>query len=503
MTCVIGLDIGTTSTIGILIGLPDRILHIATRPVTLTARHPGWAEEDPRQWWSNVGEIVRELIEAGGIRASEIEAVGVTGMLPAVVLLDDQGELLRPSIQQSDARCAAEVVDLRREVDELEFTNKTGNGVNQQLVIAKLLWIRKHEPEIFAQIATVFGSYDYINWRLTGERAVEQNWALEGGFVNLATNEIDDELVKLAGIPRQALPRKTISHELLGRVTEAAARDTGLPRGIPVIAGAADHIASALAAGIARPGDVLLKFGGSVDVLIATDRVAPDPRMYLDYHLVPGLYVPNGCMATGGSGLNWFVSSFAEGERAKADAAGLTLHQWLDRLAEAIPAGAQGVRILPYFLGEKTPVHDADVRGAILGLSLAHGPAHLWRALLEAYAYGIAHHIEVLNDMGHRTEHYFASDGGSKSTVWMQIVADVLQKPVQRLAGHPGSCLGAAWTAAMGLGLAHDWSAIGRFVSLADRLEPNPSHAKTYAEGYAAFHRLYPPIAALELKETS
>lgn len=503
MTCVIGLDIGTTSTIGILIGLPDRILHIATRPVTLTARHPGWAEEDPRQWWSNVGEIVRELIEAGGIRASEIEAVGVTGMLPAVVLLDDQGELLRPSIQQSDARCAAEVVDLRREVDELEFTNKTGNGVNQQLVIAKLLWIRKHEPEIFARIATVFGSYDYINWRLTGERAVEQNWALEGGFVNLATNEIDDELVKLAGIPRQALPRKTISHELLGRVTEAAARDTGLPRGIPVIAGAADHIASALAAGIARPGDVLLKFGGSVDVLIATDRVAPDPRMYLDYHLVPGLYVPNGCMATGGSGLNWFVSSFAEGERAKADATGLTLHQWLDRLAEAIPAGAQGVRILPYFLGEKTPVHDADVRGAILGLSLAHGPAHLWRALLEAYAYGIAHHIEVLNDMGHRTEHYFASDGGSKSTVWMQIVADVLQKPVQRLAGHPGSCLGAAWTAAMGLGLAHDWSAIGRFVSLADRLEPNPSHAKTYAEGYAAFRRLYPPIAALELKETS
>ncbi len=245
-------------------------------------------------------------------------------------------------------------------------------------------------------------------------------------------------------------------------------------------------------------GDVLLKFGGSVDVLIATDRVAPDPRMYLDYHLVPGLYVPNGCMATGGSGLNWFVASFAGGERQKADAAGLTLHQWLDRQAETVPPGAQGVQILPYFLGEKTPVHDADVRGAILGLSLAHEPKHLWRALLEAYAYGIAHHIEVLNDMGHTTETYIASDGGSKSTVWMQIVADVLQKPVQRLAGHPGSCLGAAWTAAMGIGAASDWSAISRFVSLADRLEPNPANARTYAEGYAAFRQLYPC-----LKETS
>lgn len=502
MTYVIGFDIGTTSTIGILIGLPDRILHIATRPVTLKSPHPGWAEEDPEQWWSNVGEVARELLGAGGIRASDVKAVGIAGMLPAVVLLDDRGKLLRPSIQQSDARCAAEVVELRAQMDEREFTQKTGNGINQQLVIAKLLWIRKHEPQIFAKIATVFGSCDYINWRLTGERAVEQNWALEGGFVNLGDHRIDDELVGLAGIPRKALPRKTVSHELLGHITPEAAKHTGLSAGVPVIAGAADHIASALAAGITRPGDVLLKFGGSVDVLIATDRVAPDPRMYLDYHLVPGLYVPNGCMATGGSGLNWFIANFAEGERPKAEAAGVTLHQWLDHAAAAIPAGAQGIRILPYFLGEKTPVHDADVRGAILGLSLAHGPAHLWRALLEAYAYGIAHHIEVLNDMGHRTELYFASDGGSKSTVWMQIVADVLQKPVQRLAGHPGSCLGAAWTAAMGIGLANDWAAISRFISLADRLDPDPANGDTYRQGYADFRRLYPAIAGLGLKET-
>ena len=503
MTYVIGFDIGTTSTIGILIGLPDRILHIASRPVTLDARHPGWAEEDPEQWWRNVSEIARELIEAGGISPGDVAAIGVTGMLPAVVLLDDKGRLLRPSIQQSDARCAAEVIELRRAVDETAFTAKTGNGINQQLVIAKLLWIRKHEPEIFARIGTVFGSYDYINWRLTGERAVEQNWALEAGFVNLKDHRIDDDLVKLSGIPRRALPRKTVSHDMLGHLTAEAAKDLGLPQGIPVVAGAADHIASALAAGLTRAGDVLLKFGGSVDVLIATDRIAPDPRMYLDYHLVPGLYVPNGCMATGGSGLNWFVNNFAEGERAKADALGMSLHQWLDHLASAIPAGAQGVRILPYFLGEKTPIHDADVRGAILGLSLAHGLQHLWRALLEAYAYAIAHHIEVLNDMGHATETYFASDGGSKSTVWMQIVADVLQKPVQRLAGHPGSCLGAAWTAAMGIGAANDWSAIARFVSLADRLEPDPARAQIYAEGYAAFRRLYPAVAELERKGTS
>ena len=503
MTMVLGLDIGTTSTIGILLRLPDKILATASRPVSLRSPQIGWAEEDPAEWWGNVRSIVPELLEKSGVQASDIMAIGTTGMLPAVVLLDSAGTVIRPSIQQSDARCAAEVAELRKLVDEAAFTQKTGNGVNQQLVIAKLLWIKKHEPEIFARIATVFGSYDYVNWRLTGERAIEQNWALEGGFVNLATHAIDDDLVKLSGLPRHALPRKTLSHERLGSITEAAARHTGLLAGTPVIAGAADHIASALAAGIARQGDVLLKFGGSVDVLIATDRVAPDPRMYLDYHLVPGLYVPNGCMATGGSGLNWFIASFAEGERAKAEAAGMSVHQWLDQLAAEIPPGAEGVQILPYFLGEKTPVHDADVRGAILGLSFAHGLGHLWRALLEAYAYGIAHHIEVLNDMGHRTENYVASDGGSKSAVWMQIVADVLQKPVQRLRGHPGSCLGAAWTAAMGIGLAKDWSAISRFVSLADRLEPNPAHKAIYARGYAAFRRLYKPIAALEIKESA
>ena len=495
MTCILGLDIGTTSTIGILIRLPNEVLCIASRPVTLTAPHPGWAEEDPTQWWSNVCEISKELLAVGNIPPSELNAIGVSGMLPAVVLLDKDNKLLRSSIQQSDGRCADQVRELQAEMDEAQFTAKTGNGINQQLVTAKLRWIRKHEPDIFARIETVFGSYDYINWHLTGKRAVDQNWALEAGFVNLANDAIDDSLVRLAGVPRQVIPRKILSHAILGTVTANAAAETGLPAGTPVIGGAADHIASALSAGITSPGDVLLKFGGSVDVMIATDKARPDRRLFLDYHLVPGLFVPNGCMSTGGSGLNWFAEHFAGGERTKAEAHGLTIHQWLDQLAADIPAGAEGLRVLPYFLGEKTPIHDADVRGIITGLSLTHRPAHVWRALLEAYAYAIAHHIEVFNSIGHPTERFIASDGGSKSTVWMQIVADVLQKPIQRLTGHPGSCIGAAWTAAMGAGLAKNWSDVSQFVGMGDRLNPNPSNAKIYAKGYRAFRELYSQIS--------
>jgi xylulokinase len=491
MPCVLGLDIGTTSTIGILIRLPDEVLALASRPVTLSSPHPGWAEEDPNQWWRNACAVTRELIAASGIVPGEIAAVGVTGMLPAVVLLDDQDQLIRPSIQQSDARCGAEVAELAAEIPEAAFLARAGNGINQQLVTAKLRWLEKHEPEAFRRIATVFGSYDYVNWRLTGAKAVEQNWALEAGFTDVGTGAIADDLVALAHIPRAALPPRCLSNAILGQVTPKAAAETGLPAGIPVVGGAADHIASALCAGVLAPGDVLLKFGGSVDVLIASDKVAPDPRLYLDYHLVPGLYMPNGCMATGGSGLNWFASTFAGGERPAAEREGLTLHQYLDRLAAGIPAGAEGVQVLPYFLGEKTPIHDAAIRGAFSGLSLSTGLPQLWRALLEAYAYAIRHHVEVLNDMGHATTNYLVSDGGSNSTVWMQIVADVLQAPLQRLSGHPGSCLGAAWTAAVGTGLARDWAGVSGFVRPRDRIEPKASNQAVHARGYQNFRTLY------------
>ena len=452
MRCVLGLDIGTTSTIGVLIRPPDQTLALASRPVALRSDHVGWAEEDPEQWWANVAEIVRELMRSSGASPADIAAVGVTGMLPAMVLLDAAGRLLRPSIQQSDARCGAEVDELRAEIDENAFLAKAGNGINQQLVAAKLRWIERHEPEVFARISTVFGSYDYINWRLTAERAVEQNWALEAGFVDLKTHAIDDALVAFAHIPRAALPRKVVSHEILGVVSDRGAAESGLEPGTPVIGGAADHIASALGAGVVGAGDVLLKFGGSVDILTATDHATPDSRLFLDYHLKPGLFVPNGCMSTGGSALNWFARQFASGEAEAAKKAGLTIHQWLDRLADARPAGSDGLVVTPYFLGEKTPIHDSNARATFDGLTLSHDIGHLWRAMLEAYAYAIAHHVEVMNEIGYRTERFIVSDGGSASRVWMQIVADVLQQPLQRLAGHPGSCVGAAWTAAIGAG---------------------------------------------------
>ena len=178
-----------------------------------------------------------------------------------------------------------------------------------------------------------------------------------------------------------------------------------------------------------------------------------------------------------------------------ADDAGLSIHQWLDQLAEARPVGSGGLVITPYFLGEKTPIHDAGARGTFDGLTLSHDIGHLWRALLEAYAYALAHHVEVMNEIGYKTERFIVSDGGSASRVWMQIVADVLGRPVQRLSGHPGSCVGAAWTAAIGVGLASDWSGISAFVRAADRIEPRAEVTEGYRRGYRRYRDLYRRLA--------
>lgn len=498
MRCTLGLDIGTTSTIGILIQ-PDegKVLALASRPVTLSSPRPGFAEEEPAEWWDNVRHLVPEVLRQAGVAADAVAAVGVTGMLPAVVLLDEAGAVLRPAIQQSDGRCGAEVAELLAELSEAEFTARTGNGINQQLVSAKLRWIEKHEPDVFSRIATVFGSYDYVNWMLTGVRAADRNWALEAGFIDLADGTVAADLVTLGHVPRGVVPGLSASHERLGAVSEAAAAATGLRAGTPVAGGSADHIASAYAAGIVAPGDVLLKLGGAADILIATDRPVADPRLYLDFHLVPGLFMPNGCMASGGSALNWFAGRFAGPEREAAERAGLSIHAYLDRLAAEVPAGADGVLAVPYFLGEKTPVHDPDARAILSGLSLNHGPAHVWRALLEGFGYAFRHHVEVFNAIGHTTSRFLASDGGSRSAVWMQAIADILQADIQLLDGHPGSCLGAAWMAAIAADLTDDWHGVGRFVSHGETVRPRRDHAALYDAGYRRFRQTYRRLADL------
>lgn len=478
MTRLLGIDIGTTATKAMVIDAGGTVVAQASRPSEIDSPRAGWAEADPEQWWGNVRSLTAEL------PVDDIDAVGVSGMVPCVILLDAAGRALRPSIQQNDARAVEEVADLADELVHARVLERTGSPVSQQSVGPTALWLARHEPETWAQARTILGSYDFVVHRLTGELDVERNWALESGLLDLTSGDWAADLLAAAGIDGERLPPVRAADAIVGEVSRSAARETGLPSGIPVVAGSADHVASAFAAGIVTPSDMLVKLGGAGDILLCTDAPLTDERLYLDFHLVPGRYLPNGCMAASGSMIRWFNRELAAGE-------GLAE---LDERAAAIAPGADGVLALPYMLGEKTPINDPRARGAFVGLHLGHTRAHLFRAMLEAIAYGFRHHVDVFREHGIEPRHVRVTNGGAGSRLWKQVIADVIGFPLEvpRTAG--GSALGAGFAAGMGIGAFGGWGDIEGFVELADTVEPDPAAHEQYADGYARYRALYPAL---------
>jgi xylulokinase len=494
MGVFLGLDIGTTSTIGILIDDRGGTLAVASRPVDLHSPHGNWAEEDPAQWWSNVGAVCRELLTSAGIEPEAIAGVGVTGMLPAIILLDEDGTPVRRSIQQNDARAIEELSAFAGKRPEREFVSITATGYSQQLIGPKLQWLKRHEPEAFARVRALVGASDYITFRLTGSLQVEHNWALESGFVALDTGAYDPRLIDQAGIDPRLLQPIRRSEAIVGGITAEAARHTGLAEATPVVAGCADHVASAFVCGASRNGDLVVKFGGAADILLSSDRPVRDRRLFMDHHIVPGLYFPNGCMAAGGNLLNWIIAHLAKTEAVEAKAKGISAHRLLDERAAAIDTE---LLFLPYVLGEKTPLMDPTARGTLIGLGLHHDLGHLWRAALEGIVFGMRHHVVTFEDCGLTVSRVLAADGGAASDVWLQIAADVLNRPVQRVDRHPGSCLGSAFVAAVGTGAISDWSRISAYVAMGRTFLPRPAAVAEYGRKYALWRETYERLKSL------
>ena len=490
---LLGIDVGTSAT-KLLLHDPDGgIVAEASEPAGYASPRAGWAEADAAGWWRNVCTGVPRVLALAGRAASDVAAIGVSGMVPAVVLTAADGRVLRPTIQQNDARAVEEIRHLQDRTDAADVLARTGSAVTQQSVGPKLLWLRRHEPDVVARTARVCGSYDLIVARLTGEWSVERNWALESGLYDLRTETWAPDLVALSEADPAWLPPIRRPSEVVGTVTADAARQAGLRPGTPVVAGSADHVASAHSAGVIEPGDLLIKLGSAGDVLYCTDRPVVDPRLFLDYHLRDGYYLPNGCMAASGSLIVWFRDTFAPGSTFAA----------LDAVAAPTPPGADGCILLPYFLGEKTPISDPLARGTLVGLTLSHTRGHAFRAVLEGIAYGFRHHLDVLAELGPLPTCARCTNGGARSVLWKQVTADVLGLPLEIVRDHPGSSLGAAFLAGMGIGAFARWSDVSRFVTVGDVVEPNPAaHARydalypLYRETYERLKDLYPRLHA-------
>jgi xylulokinase len=469
---VLGLDVGTTGTKAVLADPLTGVVAQASAPAALSSPHPGWAQAETAQWWENVCLLVPRVLREAGATAADVAAVAATGMVPAVIPANAGGRPLRPAILQNDTRAKDEVRELAAALPGLDFTALTGSALTQQSVAPTLLWLARHEPEVWASTAMVLGSYDWLAVALGARPHVERNWALESGLYALADGSVLQPLLDAAGIRRDVLAEVASPGTVVGEVSAAAAAQTGLRPGTPIVVGGADHVLSAYAAGLASPGDWLVKLGGAGDILAVTSQVLVDQRLYLDAHPRQGLWLPNGCMATSGSLIRWFQS--VVGDAPIAD---------LER--EAAAAAPAELICLPYFLGEKSPLHDPDLRGAFLGLHLGHTRGDLYRAILEAIAYGFRRHAGIFAERGIRLrETARVSNGGSRSRVWKQILADVLGVALEPVVDHPGAALGAALAAGVGGGLLADWSETGSLVTIGDPVEPDTSLSGRYAEAY-------------------
>ncbi|HWE12149.1 MAG TPA: FGGY family carbohydrate kinase [Solirubrobacteraceae bacterium] len=481
---LLGIDIGSSGVKAALVDPDVGVVAAAHEGVELSSPRPGWAEAEPQRWWDAVCGLVPRLRKQTGVGAEAITAVATSGMVPAVLALDADGRPLRRAILQNDARAAGEVQELGEVLADVDLLRLTGSGLTQQSVAPTLRWLERYEPDLFASTTTVMGSYDWIARMLGAELHVERNWAIESGLFGL-NGEPLTEVLKRAAISAALLPEVRSPGTVVGEVSVRAASESTLRAETPIVVGGADHVSSAYGAGLLEPGDWLVKLGGAGDILVVSDAPLVDARLYLDAHPA-GSWLPNGCMATSGSLVRWLAGV----------SGGAPLDQ-LDAEAAATPPGAGGVVCLPYFLGEKSPLHDPALRGAFVGLHLGHERGHLHRAALEAVAYGFRHHVEVFSERGAALAQARVTNGGSHSTLWKQILADVLGVELWPVLDHPGASLGAALAAGVGAGGVRGWDAVRSLVKLGDPIEPRAEYRDRYDELYAVYRDLGPTLAPI------
>jgi len=474
MTALVGLDVGTSSTKAVAIGPDGVVLGRAEEPYRVSMPAPGFAEQDPDLWW----RAAESALAAVGV--ADVAGIGLAGQMHGLVLLDERLRPLRPAILWNDQRTAAECAEIERLVGLERLIELTGNRALPGFTAPKLLWVRRHEPEVYARIAHVLLPKDYVRLRLTGELATDVSDASGTLLFDVGARGWSEPVLELLGLPREWFP-----HAL-----ESAAVSGLTAAGVPVAAGGGDQAAGAVGAGVVRPGSVSVVLGTSGVVFGVLPALAADPggTAHTFCHAVPGTWHAMGVMLSAAGALDWLQHAMG---------AGTPIEALLDA-AEAWEPGCEGLRFAPYLSGERTPHADPDVRGAFVGLSLRHDAGALTRAVLEGVAYGLRDSLELLRGLGLRPSSGRLGGGGSRSELWRRVVASVLDLPLEMTAGGEGAAFGAALLAGVAAGVHSDVpAAVDACVAVAGTVEPEPAWSGAYARGYAAFGRLYPAVAGL------
>ncbi|HEV7128443.1 MAG TPA: xylulokinase, partial [Ktedonobacterales bacterium] len=424
---LLGLDISTTGAKALVIDSAGAVLASGTTPIALSTPRPLWSEQDPAEWWQASIASIRQALGQPGVDGSRIAAVGLTGQMHGLVLLDAAGEVLRPAILWNDQRTAAQCDEIRARLGRARLIALTGNDALTGFTAPKLLWVREHEPEVYARARHVLLPKDYLRLRLTGAYATDVADGSGTLLVDPRARDWSEELLAALEIPRAWLPPVFEGQQVTGRVSAVAAALTGLPAGIPVVAGAGDQAAGAVGVGAVEPGvvSVVLGTSGVVFAPTATPLIEPEGRLHAFCHALPNRWHLMGVMLSAAGSLQWYHDTLAPG---------ISFAELLKE-AELAPAGADGLVFLPYLSGERTPYADPLARGAFVGLTVRHRRGHLTRAVLEGVAFGLRDSFDLLRAAGlERVAQVRISGGGARSRLWRQIVASVLGVAVDAVA---------------------------------------------------------------------
>jgi xylulokinase len=493
---LMGVDIGTSSSKGVLCEPDGTILRRAVVEHETSFPRPGWAEHDAETiWWGEFVTICRELL-SGHWTGDDVGAVAVSAIGPCMLPVGADGAPLRPGVLYGiDSRAGAEITWLEGEFGAEAMFALNGMALTSQAVGPKILWLRRHEPDVFARTAMIHSSSSYMVYRLTGEHAIDRHTA--SYFVPLFdVTRLDwDATFGDPVIELDQLPRLLDASEVAGTVTAGAASETGLRVGTPVTAGTIDAAAEAISVGVAEPGDMMVMYGSTLFLIDLVARPIPDPRMWTAAFALPGRHAVTGSLTTAGLLTRWFRDELGHPEREAEARTGEPAYVALSRLAAAVPAGADGLLCLPYFAGERTPLNDPDARGLFAGLTLRHGRGHLYRAVLEGIGHGLRQNLDVMAEMGAAPRRLVAVGGGTNNDVWLRIMSDVTGADQILPEQTVGASYGDAFLAGLATGIIPDLDALaGQWVRTARTIRPDPSVRDLYDTHYPIFRNLYRAI---------
>lgn len=473
----LGVDIGTSSSKGVLVTPRGEIVARASRPHETSYPHPGWVEHDAETvWWQDFLAIVGELTAAAGERG--LAALSVSGIGPVLLPADASGRPLRPAILYGvDTRAAREIEELTGELGEESIVERAGTALSSQAVGPKWRWLARHEPEVFERASLFLMASSYLVHRLTGEYVLDHHSASQcDPMYDLRAGAWAEDWAAVVA-PGVELPRLLWPTEVAGTVSATAARETGLPQGLPVTAGTVDAWAEAASVGVTEPGDTMIMYGTTMFLIQVLADPRPHTGLWTTRGAFPGTYSLAAGMATSGAITDWLRR--------------LTGGDFTDLTARAadVPPGSRGLLLLPYFAGERTPVFDPDARGVIAGLTTSHGPGELYRAALEGTAYGVRHNLEVMHASGGKATRLVAVGGGTRGGLWTRIVTEVTGAEQQVPAETIGAAFGDAVLAAVATGIEPDMSV---WNPVATTVRPDTTRSAVYEEFYRRYRELYP-----------